>query len=138
MTNTVTAAAFHLTPGRFLDQAQHQPVAILKHGRTHAVLISGEMWQRLGMEAPVAPAPATQAPRAEPQEPPAPSVAQAAEHEPAPERPPGPAPGGMQCAAAEAEPNHTAAPSEAERAAAQQAQVDALVADLMQRARSQR
>jgi prevent-host-death family protein len=65
MANAITTSAFHAAVGHFLDHAQREPVVVAKHGRPYAVVISATMWQRLGMEAPAAPAPVVPAPRAD-------------------------------------------------------------------------
>ena len=43
----VTSTEFTKTPGLFQDQAQREPVVILKHNREHTVLISAEEYHRL-------------------------------------------------------------------------------------------
>lgn len=43
----VTSTQFIRTPGVYQDQAQHEPVVILKHNREHTVLLSAVEYQRL-------------------------------------------------------------------------------------------
>ena len=43
----VTSTQFIKTPGLYQDQAQREPVMIMKHNREHTVLISAEEYHRL-------------------------------------------------------------------------------------------
>jgi prevent-host-death family protein len=43
----VTSTQFIKTPGAYQDQAQREPVVIMKHNREHAVLLSAEEYRRL-------------------------------------------------------------------------------------------
>lgn len=43
----VTSTQFIKTPGAFQDQAQREPVLIMKHNREHTVLLSAEEYHRL-------------------------------------------------------------------------------------------
>lgn len=46
MTN-VTSTQFMKTPGVYQDQAQREPVMIMKHNREHTVLLSAQEYHRL-------------------------------------------------------------------------------------------
>lgn len=43
----VSSTAFIKTPGAYQDQAQREPVVIMKHKREHAVLLSAQEYHRL-------------------------------------------------------------------------------------------
>lgn len=43
----VSSTEFIRTPGAFQDQAQREPVMIMKHNREHAVLLSAQEYHRL-------------------------------------------------------------------------------------------
>lgn len=43
----VTSSQFIRTPGVYQDQAQREPVVIMKHNREHTVLLSAEEYRRL-------------------------------------------------------------------------------------------
>lgn len=43
----VTSTEFVRTPGLYQDQAQREPVVIMKHNREHAVILSAEEYRRL-------------------------------------------------------------------------------------------
>ena len=43
----VTSTQFIKTPGAYQDQAQREPVVIMKHNREHAVLLSAQEYHRL-------------------------------------------------------------------------------------------
>jgi prevent-host-death family protein len=43
----VSSTEFVRTPGQFQDQAQREPVIIMKHNREHAVILSAEEYRRL-------------------------------------------------------------------------------------------
>lgn len=43
----VTSTQFIKTPGVYQDEAQREPVVILKHNREHTVLLSAREYQRL-------------------------------------------------------------------------------------------
>ena len=43
----VTSTEFVRSPGQFQDQAQREPVVIMKHNREHAVIVSAEEYHRL-------------------------------------------------------------------------------------------
>lgn len=43
----VTSTQFIKTPGVYQDQAQREPVVIMKHNREHTVLLSAREYQRL-------------------------------------------------------------------------------------------
>jgi len=43
----VTSTQFTKTPGLYQDQAQREPVVIMKHNREHTVLLSAEEYHRL-------------------------------------------------------------------------------------------
>jgi len=43
----VTSTQFIKTPGAYQDQAQREPVVIMKHNREHTVLLSAEEYHRL-------------------------------------------------------------------------------------------
>jgi PHD/YefM family antitoxin component YafN of YafNO toxin-antitoxin module len=43
----ITSTQFIKTPGAYQDQAQREPVMIMKHNREHTVLLSAQEYQRL-------------------------------------------------------------------------------------------
>ncbi|MDZ7629556.1 MAG: type II toxin-antitoxin system Phd/YefM family antitoxin [Parvularculaceae bacterium] len=43
----VSSSEFVRTPGHFQDQAQREPVIIMKHNREHAVILSADEYRRL-------------------------------------------------------------------------------------------
>jgi PHD/YefM family antitoxin component YafN of YafNO toxin-antitoxin module len=43
----VTSTQFIKTPGAYQDQAQREPVMIMKHNREHTVLLSAQEYHRL-------------------------------------------------------------------------------------------
>ncbi|MEM8986687.1 MAG: type II toxin-antitoxin system Phd/YefM family antitoxin [Pseudomonadota bacterium] len=43
----VTSTQFMKTPGVYQDQAQREPVMVMKHNREHTVLLSAEEYHRL-------------------------------------------------------------------------------------------
>ena len=43
----VTSTQFIRTPGLYQDQAQREPVVIMKHNREHTVLLSAQEYHRL-------------------------------------------------------------------------------------------
>lgn len=43
----ITSTQFIKTPGAYQDQAQREPVVIMKHNREHTVLLSAQEYQRL-------------------------------------------------------------------------------------------
>ena len=43
----VTSTQFIKTPGVYQDQAQREPVVIMKHNREHTVLLSAQEYHRL-------------------------------------------------------------------------------------------
>lgn len=43
----VTSTQFIKTPGLYQDQAQREPVVIMKHNREHTVLLSAQEYHRL-------------------------------------------------------------------------------------------
>jgi len=43
----VTSTEFVRTPGLYQDQAQREPIVIMKHNRAHAVILSAEEYRRL-------------------------------------------------------------------------------------------
>lgn len=43
----ISSTEFVRTPGLFQDQAQREPVIILKHSREHAVILSADEYRRL-------------------------------------------------------------------------------------------
>ena len=43
----VTSTQFIRTPGVYQDQAQREPVVIMKHNREHTVLLSAQEYHRL-------------------------------------------------------------------------------------------
>jgi len=43
----VTSTQFIKTPGAYQDQAQREPVVIMKHNREHTVLLSAQEYHRL-------------------------------------------------------------------------------------------
>jgi prevent-host-death family protein len=43
----ISSTEFIRTPGAYQDQAQREPVVIMKHNREHAVLLSAQEYHRL-------------------------------------------------------------------------------------------
>lgn len=43
----ISSTEFVRTPGLYQDQAQREPVIIVKHNREHAVIVSAEEYRRL-------------------------------------------------------------------------------------------
>ncbi len=43
----ISSTDFVRTPGLYQDQAQREPVIIVKHNREHAVIVSAEEYRRL-------------------------------------------------------------------------------------------